>query len=164
MIIAFAMALCALPTSAFADLQPGDGSELSHEQAVTGNAALIIERVDVSVEEARRDPTYLGHDIQLAKEAPRRASSSTTWKVTGHVQYSGTNNWYSQAVGRSGEYDGDTLLDTYHYTRTFFGSDSSPYGDSGRQWGSGDVWAFGSKVPTTYAQNKIHRVYYGTTA
>lgn len=162
--LALALAICVFPASAFADYTPDIGGMTASNNVVTEDHPLIIERVDVPVAEAVFDQTYSFSAGKQYMMTSANSTRSTNWDVYGTVWYSGTNHFYSQPVGHTAEYDGDTLLDTYHYTRTFFGTVNNNLGDSGRNWGSGVVWAYGSKVPTGNVTNMIQRVYYGTTA
>ena len=125
---------------------------------------VVIQRVDVPAAIARADITFsLVLDDEAASKKGMAAKTGTTWDVGGTVYYDGVDKYYSKAVGWSGEYSGTTLLSTYHYTRTFFGTVTNNLGDSGRVWGTGKVWAYGSKVPTSQVTYMTQRVYYGTT-
>lgn len=68
----------------------------------------------------------------------------------------------ARPVGYSEHRNGDEILDTFHYTRTYLGWDKS--GDSGRVWGTGTVKAVGSFCDRGVWETSIHYVKYGTTS
>ncbi|MDO5001948.1 MAG: hypothetical protein Q4E20_06830 [Eubacteriales bacterium] len=157
-IVCVLLLTASIPMSAYADASAN--SEDNRVNIVY--FPLAVERVDVPLSEAMLDPTFSMEASQINKVVSKNATRDAEWKVSGWVEHSGTDNFYSKAVGMSGLYDGDTLVDKYHYTRTFFGSKNNPFGDSGRVWGTGLVIAIGTLVPTGNVMYKVHKVFYGT--
>lgn len=89
--------------------------------------------------------------------------SSIYWSTWGEREYK-SNSALSRPIGYSAQYQMHSVLNTYHYTRTFLGSASNPRGDSDRCWGWGTVSAKGSYLDGDVWSVFVHRVYYGTTA
>lgn len=162
LIILCAALIVAMPVSAYADFDKNNQSAETYSKGRIVSWPIVVERVDIPLNEALTDATFSISNSRMSKSISTQSTDSTTWLVDGRVQYSGENNWNCQAVGWSGEYAGETLLETYHYTRTYFGSSGEKYGDSGRWWGKGLVFAYGSVIQTGTVTYKIHKVYYGT--
>ena len=154
-----------VPNTTVLDLNctPPDNDYLS-EDSTLPSIPVIIERVDIPLEEAVKDPSYFNSHSSVYATGRSSLTRDTTWVVSGRVQFSQEYNDFCQAVGVSAEYDGDTLLQTHHYTRTFFGTASNNIGDSGRVWGDGKVWAFGSLVHVSNTFYRVQRVFYGTAS
>lgn len=131
------------------------------EQAATIPSSIIAERVDVSMAEANEDETFSSTDNNISKQNVS-LSKSVYWNVWGERQLNYSTHLYAP-VGYSAHQDGDTVLHTYHYTRTFLGSANSPRGDSGRIWGYDTVRAVGTDCIEDVWIAFIHRVFYGTT-
>lgn len=122
--------------------------------------AAEITREDVSISEAANDPSF--DPIMAQEQITQIMPRATTWVAWGDSSYSQTTNLYTP-IGYSHEISGTTVLDTYHYTRTFLGSSLDPRGDSGRVWGTYTVQATGTGVISDVWYDYVHRVYYGTT-
>ena len=91
---------------------------------------------------------------------------SVYWKVWGEKELTSSTHLY-KPIGYSEHRNGNTVLITYHYTRTFLGSELDPRGDSGRVWGGneydkGTVRAQGTDCMQDVWDAFTHRVFYGT--
>lgn len=124
------------------------------------NHKVVVIREDVSREEALGDSTYDANhdngDVMLF------STKSVHWDVWGSYEYaivSGTQGAYP--LGYSAHKNGDTVLDTYHYTRTYLG-ETFKRGDSGRKWGTGTVKAKGTFCDDDVWDTTTHIVKYGT--
>jgi len=124
---------------------------------------VVVERVDVPLCAALGDSSYdLRSSAQAKFVAEKALTRAISWKVWGERSLTPSTHLY-KPVGYSEHRDGDTILPTYHYTRTFLGSSSDPRGDSGRVWGSYTVKATGTDCDPDVWTVYIHRVYYGTS-
>lgn len=99
------------------------------------NKEVTEEQTSESITDAK-----MASDLAETQSAPRKASSKVYWKVEGHRQYKPKSTGIAKPVGSSTHMRGDTVLNTFHYTRTYFGPRR---GDSGRVWGTGKVTAVG---------------------
>lgn len=155
-----AMIIAISPVNAVAFARGYDSTEK------TPTNPLVVERVDVLHTEAVNDPTFsLEKSRQESIKKSIANSAGGYWDVGGSPQYEPNNFGRIRATGYSANYsDNHFLLNTYHYTRTFFGSENNPYGDSGRVWEEGIVRAYGPYVASQYTTGKVHKVFYGTEA
>lgn len=141
------------------------------EEQKTVNEDVVIIREDVAREEAMQDATFsVGKANKLKKleKAPNdfmsifSADEPVSWKVWGERKYKQIDGKEGYIpYGYSAHMKGETVLDTYHYTRTYFGA-IMKYGDSDRWWGTGTVCAPGTWVDKETASNKTLYVKYGT--
>lgn len=126
---------------------------------VTNPKAVVI-REDVSREEALGDSTYDANhdngDVMLL------TAQDVHWEVWGEIEYAVVSNTSgAYPLGYSEHKNGDTVLDTYHYTRTYLG-EMFKRGDSGRKWGTGTVKAKGTFCDDDVWITTRHIVKYGT--
>ena len=124
------------------------------------NNDIVIIREDVSHEEALHDSTY---DATQKSTYPERTKSrSVSWNVWGE-RVAGTNGgvWGYTPVGYSEHLDGTTVLETYHYTRTYLGKIAKK-GDSGRRWGKYTFKATGTFCDEDVNMQYTQIVKYGT--
>ena len=121
----------------------------------------IVIREDVSSDIALTDTSYNSElDINVSDILNR----SIYWNVWGEPEYANVGgNPGAYPVGHSAHMNGDTVLNTYHYTRTYIG-EIMKHGDSGRCWGSGVVNARGTFCIQDIWLGSVHIVKYGTTS
>lgn len=129
---------------------------------------VVIIREDVEKGEAMQDATFSEQKVNKFKSSKdfinmMSSDETVSWQVWGERQYKRVNGKEGYIpYGYSQHLQGETVLNTYHYTRTYFGS-IMKYGDSGRCWGTGTVCAKGTWVDKETASNKTLYVKYGTT-
>lgn len=131
-------------------------------QATTLPSDVVVERVDVPLSVAMTDASFsISANAQDATVKNDIETKAVTWNVWGEKTLNLSTHLY-YPVGYSEHKNGSTVLDTYHYTRTFLGSSLDPRGDSGRVWGTYTVQANGTDCIADVWDLYIHRVYYGT--
>ncbi|MGB4595266.1 MAG: hypothetical protein WBI14_05115 [Anaerolineaceae bacterium] len=138
----------------------GEGDDESNDFTLPSN--VIVQRVDVPLLTAIIDPSF-----SVAANAQNKASSGTLglnsvyWNVWGDKRWN-PNTYLYIPIGYSEHKDGNTVLSTYHYTRTYLGPSWTPRGDSGRVWGSYTVMAVGTDCTQDEWDVFVHQVFYGT--
>ncbi len=128
----------------------------SKENEFIVKSKIITVREDVTREEAVND---IGFNVDEANKSDSYLKSrAVTWNVWG----TGIEGKYGATpVGYSQHLDGDTVLETYHYTRTYLG-EWLKFGDSGRVWGHYTVRAEGEYCDYDTWGAHTHVVKYGT--
>ena len=134
--------------------------------SVDDSEKIVFIREDVPSSVARRDKTY---NESVAKKSDDRNSlmsvnkaeknENVRWDISGERLYNNSRHLMA-AHGYSAHMRDNTVLDTYHYTRVYFGR--SKAGDSERVWGSGKVYATGPWTDWEVASNSTLYVKYGT--
>ena len=128
------------------------------------NFDAIIIREDISHEEAMQDNTYdvMQGSLNNSGNISTLSANEVYWDVWGaYLDRIDGGVRGAIPVGFSAHKNGDTVLDTYHYTRTYLGS-LVKRGDSGRCWGTGTVEARGSFCDYDVWANHTQYVKYGT--
>lgn len=123
-------------------------------------SVIQAEREDVSLEEALQDPTF---DINHVDTNESIMPRSTYWEVWGESEYREIDNT-ARPIGYSQHVSDGTVLNTFHYTRTYLdgGILGGKRGDSGRVWGYGKVKAVGTYCLLDVWDTRVHKVKYGT--
>ena len=123
-------------------------------------SVIQAEREDVSLEEALQDPTF---DINHVDTNESIMPRSTYWNVWGEREYRKSDNT-ARPIGYSEHVSNGTVLNTFHYTRTYLdgGILGGKKGDSDRQWGYKTVQATGTYCMMDVWDTCIHKVKYGT--
>lgn len=133
------------------------------EKNKTIPSAVVAEQVNVSLAEAKGDITFSARENNLSKQNKEAVTTKAVyWNVWGERKLNYSTHMYAP-VGYSAHQSGNTVLHTYHYTRTFLGSTWSPRGDSGRIWGYDTVKATGTDCMQEVWDVFVHKVFYGTT-
>lgn len=129
------------------------------ERKVYGRRTRII-LTSVSLEEALQDPTF---DINHVDTNESIMPRSTYWNVWGEREYRKSDNT-ARPIGYSEHVSNGTVLNTFHYTRTYLdgGILGGKKGDSDRQWGYKTVQATGTYCMMDVWDTCIHKVKYGT--
>lgn len=116
-------------------------------------------RKDISYTEALNDIAFTQQtNINSAKD--NLNTRSVTWEVWGEKELDTKYHMY-KPVGYSKHVKDGVTLSTYHYTRTFLGSENSPRGDSKRVWGTYLVKATGTPCSEEVWMVYTHKVFYG---
>jgi hypothetical protein len=151
------MALClvfAVPVTSYADSSTARQSNV--EQSI-----VEVVREDIPIAQALKDASF---NPALAKAYPeiKTTSKAVYWDCWGgKINLDGYGG--GTPTGTSVHKNGSTVLNTYHYTRTFLNTQYDPRGDSSYKWGYGTVTATGTYCINDVWTCFIHRVYYGTT-
>lgn len=129
---------------------------------IASSENIVSIREDVPSFIARKDKTY--NEYEATKYYSRnsvrpQSNENVRWDIAGERLYNNKDHLMA-AHGYSAHMKGNTVLNTYHYTRTYFGI--SKAGDSGRIWGSGKVYATGPWTDWTIADYNTLYVKYGT--
>lgn len=136
------------------------------EEQKTVNEDVVIIREDVAREEAMRDATFSAkradRQAKRSKLSAMATARSVSWNVWGERKFSIQNGVPGYTpYGYSEHLNGTTVLDTYHYTRTYLGAIMKK-GDSGRWWGTGTVQAKGTFCDEEVNMAHTQIVKYGT--
>lgn len=124
------------------------------------NDEAVVIREDVFHEDALGDSTY--DATQSNSGIMLLSTDDVHWEVSGTYETKVQNNVMGAIpIGYSAHMDGKTVLDTYHYTRTYLGSILKS-GDSGRCWGTGKVKAVGTFCDDDVWMTTTQYVKYGT--
>ncbi len=127
-------------------------TEIQHEV----KSEIIAIRENVSREEAMRDNNFNVAKSILSNNFIEKRS--VEWKVWGSSINTSTG---ATPIGYSEHRNGNTVLSTYHYTRTYLG-ELLKRGDSGRVWGTHTVKATGTFLAIDVWSAHTHIVKYGT--
>lgn len=120
---------------------------------------IVAIREDISREEAMLDNGFDG--AKSSSNIALMSSNDVYWKTWGeHVDKIMSDAVGAIPIGYSAHMQGDTVLSTYHYTRTYLGIFMN--GDSGRVWGNYTVKATGTFCDDDVWLTSIHYVKYGT--
>lgn len=129
---------------------------------ISNESEIVISiREDVPASVACKDRTY---NKFIAKKDSNQNSimannENVRWDIAGNRLFNNLDHLIA-AHGYSAHMKDDTVLDTYHYTRVYFGR--SKAGDSDRIWGKGMVYATGPWTDWEVASNSTLYVKYGT--
>src|SRR5699024_4331297 len=123
-------------------------------------SVIHAELEDVSLEEALQDPRF---DINHVDTNERIMPRSPYWNGWGEREYRKSDNT-ARPIGYSEHVSNGTVLNTFHYTRTYLdgGILGGKKGDSDRQWGYKTVQATGTYCMMDVWDTCIHKVKYGT--
>lgn len=127
-----------------------------------------FEREDVSIATAASDAQLPVEKIldYVNENNEEPTARSVTWYCEGWYEdysYNSMGSRVQRPCGLSEHRNGNTVLSTYHYTRTYLNKNKM-YGDSGRVWGTGSVTARGTLVDSEVCDLNTHYVKYGTTS
>lgn len=125
---------------------------------------VIVIREDIPYEEAKQDNSYDAacSNQSSTSDISTLSTNEVYWDVWGSYDAYYEDGVYGAVpLGYSAHKSGDTVLDTYHYTRTYLGSIVKS-GDSGRCWGNGTVEARGTFCDEGVWDAHRHYVKYGT--
>ena len=127
--------------------------------AESNYSEIVAIREDVSREDALNDINF---DMTVSNDEVMLLSTDVYWDVKGEYDYAIINSVPgAYPVGYSTHMSGDTVLNTYHYTRTYLGAVFKS-GDSGRVWGTGTVKARGTFCDDETWISSVHYVRDGT--
>ena len=123
-------------------------------------------REDIPSKIAEKDSTYNTYYKKVPKTRNFILKTSkkekVKWKTWGEREEGIKNNrYYCKPIGYSEHRQGSKVLNTYHYTRCYFGR-VAKCGDSQRSWGYGTVKAIGTECTLDEADGTLV-VKYGTT-
>lgn len=124
----------------------------------------MIEREDIPINEALTDHTFSLEELENSKLDTTKTPRETKWNVWGEKSdpiWDGLDIHYIP-IGYSEHVSNGTVLNTYHYTRTYIQVLFDKRGDSDRQWGYKTVKAVGTKVIDSIWKAGTHMVKYGT--
>lgn len=152
--------ICSLLTAVVVLSIPFTSLAASKENEKTMPSKIVAIREDIPQEEAIKDSTFYKDKAVKSEETvqPR----AVTWNVWGDAKWETKNNVFGATpIGYSEHKSGDTVLETYHYTRTYL-SEIFKRGDSGRVWGNYTVKATGTFLDDDVWTSYTHVVKYGT--
>lgn len=90
----------------------------AQSNGIIRSSHVVVEREDVSLEEALQDPTFDRSYEDVTESIMTRAAS---WKVWGESEYRRSDNT-ARPIGYSQHISNGKILSTYHYTRTYLDS------------------------------------------
>lgn len=139
------------------------------EEKCEVNQDAVIIREDVSRQEAIQDRTFsilqadkMKLELEYNSSSDTITSRAVSWNVWGERKFGIVNGIPGYTpYGYSEHVNGTTVLDTYHYTRTYLG-EIMKKGDSGRCWGNGTVCAKGTFCDEDVNMSYTQIVKYGT--
>ncbi|MBE5840614.1 MAG: hypothetical protein E7304_04305 [Butyrivibrio sp.] len=123
---------------------------------------IVSIREDVPSSIAQKDKTYnasISKKYYCQKSIMGKMDDNVGWDTWGERLYDNSRHLMA-AHGYSAHMKNNTVLDTYHYTRVYFGWMRA--GDSGRVWGNGKVYALGPWTDWDTADLSTLYVKYGT--
>ena len=132
----------------------------SSKGVVAYSDGVVYIREDVPRSEAVNDPTYNAQDKKASEGLAVPPSRNVYWNIYGWKDY--VSSGEARPAGCSAHMDGSTVLQTYHYTRTYLDAIINFRGDSGRHWATGEVYAYGTVCSQDVWNAYIHTVKYGT--
>ena len=127
-----------------------------------GSVKVVSIREDVPSYIARKDKTYNGVEANAyysKNSVMAQNNENVRWDIAGERLFNDKEHLIA-AYGYSAHMKDNTVLNTYHYTRVYFGRSKS--GDSGRVWGRGKVYATGPWTDWTEVTYNTLYVKYGT--
>jgi len=121
-------------------------------------------RQNISIEEAMTSDTF-SIEMNNASNILSLLTDNVYWEYWGTKSLV-INNGINQyaPIGYSQHVRNGTVLQTYHYTRTFVEVAGAWNGDSGRVWNTGCVIAHGYPCSDLIWKTGVQKVYYGTTS